>query len=148
MQTDPYGSPYPPPPYARGPYDPTIGHAPSMTNGEERSVATLAHLSAIIAMLLSAGWLSFVGPLIVWFLYKDRSPFVRNAAAGSFNFNVWAWVMNIVAWIMVFTVILAPVAVVLWIVAGIMTLWCHIRGALFANRGRLYRYPATIGLLR
>ncbi|MEA5155557.1 DUF4870 domain-containing protein [Raineyella sp.] len=147
MQTNPYGSPYPPP-YPQGPYDPTIGHAPNMTNAEERSVATLAHLSAIIAMIVSAGWLSFVGPLIVWVLYKDRSPFVRKAAAGSFNFNVWAWVMNVIAWILLFTVVLAPVAVILWIVAGIMTLWCHIHGALLAHRGQLYRYPATIGLLQ
>ncbi|WOP18131.1 DUF4870 domain-containing protein [Raineyella sp. LH-20] len=153
MQTNPYGSnpygtgPSGAPPYAAGPYDPRIGHSPSMTTGEERSVAILAHLSAIIAMIVSAGWLSFVGPLIVWFLYKDRSDFVRNAAAGSFNFNVWAWVMNVVAWILLFTVVLAPFAVVLWIVAGVMTLWCHIRGAILANRGELYRYPATIGLL-
>ncbi len=129
-------------------YEPTIGHSPSMTNGEERSVAALAHLSAIIAMIVSAGWLSFVGPLVVWVLYKDKSPFVRAAAAGSFNFNIWAWVINIVAWIMAFTVILLPVSIILWIVAAMMTLWCHIRGALKASRGELYRYPATIGLLQ
>lgn len=129
-------------------YDPTIGRSTSMTTGEERSVATLAHLSAIIAMIVSAGWLSFVGPLVVWFLYKDRSPFVRNAAAGAFNFNIWAWVMNVVAWILFFTVFLAPVSIVLWVIAGFLTLWCHIHGALRAQRGRLYRYPATIGLLQ
>lgn len=128
-------------------YDPTIGHATSMTSGEERSVASLAHLSAIIAMIVSVGWLSFVGPLVVWFLYKDRSAFVRAAAAGSFNFNIWVWVMNIVAWILAFTVIGLPVAVVIWIVAAVLTLWCHIRGALLAQRGELYRYPFVIGLL-
>lgn len=128
-------------------YDPTIGHSPSMTSGEERSVASLAHLSAIIAMIVSVGWLSFVGPLVVWFLYKDRSAFVRAAAAGSFNFNIWVWVMNIVAWILAFTVIGLPVAVVIWIVAAVLTLWCHIRGALLAQRGELYRYPFVIGLL-
>ncbi|SDB83719.1 hypothetical protein GA0111570_104182 [Raineyella antarctica] len=128
-------------------YDPTTGRAPSMTSGEERSVASLAHLSAIIAMIVSAGWLSFIGPLVVWFLYKDRSAFVRNAAAGSFNFNIWAWVMNVVAWILAFTVVLLPVAVILWVVAGVMTLWCHIRGAIVAQHGQAYRYPASIGLL-
>ena len=128
-------------------YDPTIGHSPSMTSGEERSVASLAHLSAIIAMIVSVGWLSFVGPLVVWFLYKDRSSFVRTAAAGSFNFNIWVWVMNVVAWILAFTVIGLPVAVVIWIVAAVLTLWCHIRGALMAQRGELYRYPFVIGLL-
>lgn len=115
--------------------------------GDERSLAILAHLSAIIAMVISAGWLSFVGPLIVWFLYKDRSPYVRRAAAGSFNFNIWAWVMSIVAWICLFTVVLSPVSLILWAVAGIMTLWCHIRGALRASRGQAYKYPASISIL-
>ncbi|HJE51141.1 MAG TPA: DUF4870 domain-containing protein [Tessaracoccus flavescens] len=119
----------------------------SSTRGEERSMAILAHLSAIIAMVLSAGWLSFVGPLLVWFLYKDRSGFVRRAAAGSFNFNIWAWVLNAVAWVCLFTVVLIPVSVILWIVAGIMTLWCHIHGALKASRGELYDYPASIRIL-
>lgn len=129
------------------PYDPTIGHSPSMTSGEERSVAALAHLSAIIALIVSAGWLSFVGPLVVWFLYKDRSAFVRAAAAGSFNFNIWIWVMNVVAWILLFTVVGLPIAVLIWAIAGILTLWCHIYGALMAQRGELYPYPFTIRLL-
>ncbi len=103
-------------PYARG----------TVSRNDERTMAILAHLSTIVAMIVSAGWLSFVGPLIVWLLYKDRSPYVRQAAAGSFNFNLWAWVMSIVGWILFFTVIGIPVAIVLWIVAGVMTLWCHI----------------------
>lgn len=118
-----------------------------MLRSDERPIAVLAHLSAIIAMVLSAGWLSLLGPLIVWFLYKDRSPFVRRAAAGSFNFNIWAWVLNVVAWICMFTVILIPVSVVLWAVAGIMTLWCHIHGALRAANGQTYDYPASIRIL-
>lgn len=124
-------------PYARG----TV--APS----QERTLAILAHLSAIAAMIVSAGWLSFVGPLIIWFIYKDRSPYVRQAAAGSFNFNLWAWVMAIVGWILFITVIGIPVAVVLWIVAGVMTLWCHIRAAVEAGNHRRYRYPASIPVL-
>ena len=117
------------------------------TRSDERSMAVIAHLSAIIAMVLSAGWLSFVGPLLVWALYKDRSRYVRRAAAGSFNFNIWAWLMNVIAWICLFTVILSPVSIILWIVAGIMTLWCHVRGALRASNGQTYDYPASIRIL-
>ncbi len=114
---------------------------------DERTFAIVAHLSAIAAMILSAGSLSFLGPLIVWFVYKDRSPFVRQAAAGSFNFNLWAWVMSVIAWVLVFTVILIPVSIVLWAVAGIMTLWCHIRAAMKAAKHEPYRYPASIPVL-
>ncbi len=48
------------------------------TSPEELLAA--AHASCF-AMALSAGWLSFVGPLVMWLIYKDRSPFVRQAAA-------------------------------------------------------------------
>lgn len=124
-------------PYARG----------SVAPAEERSLAILAHLSAIVAMIVSAGWLSFLGPLAIWFLYKDKSPYVRQAAAGSFNFNLWAWAMSIVAWILFITVIGIPVAIILWIVAGVMTLWCHIRAAVDAANHRVYRYPVSISVL-
>ncbi|MBK7722031.1 MAG: DUF4870 domain-containing protein [Austwickia sp.] len=124
-------------PYSRG----------TLAPADERSMAIIAHLSAIIAMVVSAGWLSFAGPLLVWFLYKDKSPYVRQAAAGAFNFNVWAWAMSIVGWILMITVIGIPIAIILWAVAGMMTLWCHIHGAVRAANHQPYRYPVSIRLL-
>lgn len=114
---------------------------------DDRFVAVLAHLSTIIAMIISVGWLSFVGPLVMWLLFRDRD-FVRRSAAGSFNFNIWAWVITVVAWICAFTVVLFPVAVVLWVIAGLMTVICHLYGAYRASKGELYTYPAQIKILR
>lgn len=123
-------------------------YTPTQTDGDDRTLAVAAHLSTIVAMVISAGWLSFVGPLVVWLLFRHRSELVRRSAAGSFNFNIWAWLMTIIGWICFFTVLGIPVAVVLWVIAGIMTLWCHIRGAMFAARGELYRYPAQLRILQ
>lgn len=117
-------------------------------DGDERVFAVAAHLSAIIAMIVSAGWLSFVGPLIVYFLARGRSSYVREAAAGSFNFNIWAWLMSVIAWICLFTVVLTPVAIVLWAVAGVLTVVCHSWGAWRAARGLTFRYPAQIRILK
>lgn len=114
---------------------------------EDRSAAMLSHLSTIISMVISVGWLSFVGPLLMWFLYKDRSAFVRRAAAGSFNFNIGMWAMSIIGWICILTVILLPLGVILLAIAAIATLWCHIKGALRANRGETYDYPFQIRVL-
>ena len=126
------------------PYGPTSGH---QATGEERTASILAHLSAIIAAILTAGWLSFVGPLIIWAIYKNRSPMVRQAAAGSFNFNVGLWIMNIVAWICVFTVVLIPVALVLFFIANILIFVFHIIGAVKASKGEVYDYPFQIRIL-
>lgn len=117
------------------------------TTGEERTWAMLGHLSAIIAAVVSVGWLSFVGPLVIWAIYKDKSAFVRKAAAGAFNFNLAIWAMIIVGWVLFITVIGIPLAIILWLVAGIAGLFFHIRAALRANRGESFTYPWQIRVL-
>lgn len=115
---------------------------------EDRTPAALAHASSLIAMVISAGWLSFVGPLIMWVLYKDRSPFVRQAAAGSFNFNLGLWVMSIVGWVFIITVIGIPIGVVLLVVSFVAQVVGHIIGTMRATKGRTMGYPFQIKVLR
>lgn len=114
---------------------------------DDRVAQVLAHLSAPIAFVLSAGWLSVVGPLIVWALYKNRSPQVRSAAAGAFNFNVTFWILQVIGWILVFTVIGIPVALAIWGITFLVAAWCHIKGAIRAARGEHYTYPFQIRIL-
>ena len=123
------------------------GQGLQATTGEERTWAILGHLAAIIAAVISAGWLSFVGPLLIWVYYKDKSQFVRQAAAGAFNFNLAIWAAIIVGWLMFLTIVLIPVAIILWIVAVVAGLVFHIKAAMAANRGQAYRYPWGIPVL-
>lgn len=104
-------------------------------------MALLAHLSTLVAMVVSAGWLSFVGPLILWALHKDKSSFVRASAAGAFNFNLSMWALSIIGWICVITLILLPIGLILLLVSAVGQIVFHIIGAMRANRGELYRYP-------
>lgn len=122
-------------------------NASNAVTADERTMAILAHLAAVIAMVVSAGWLTFVGPLVVWFIYKDKSRFVRNAAAGAFNFNLAMTITSVVAWILCFTIILIPVSIIAFIVVFVMTLLYSIKGALKASNNELYRYPFGINLL-
>ncbi len=110
-------------------------------------MSILAHLSALIAAVVSAGWLSIVGPLLVWVFYKDRSTIARQAAAGAFNFNLAVWLLIIVGWVCIFTVVLSPVGIIVWIVAGVAALFCHIKGAIRASNGEAYSYPFSIPVL-
>ncbi|CAL8896191.1 hypothetical protein KVA01_22180 [Kocuria varians] len=114
---------------------------------DEKTVAVLTHLAGPVAALVSAGWLGFVGPLVVWFIYKDKSPFLRGAAAGAFNFNVTLWLVNVAGWICIFTVILLPLGVALIIAYWVMLLVCHIMAAVKAGRGEVYRYPMQLPIL-
>lgn len=119
-----------------------------LMNSSERTWAILAHLSAIIAMLVSAGWLSFIGPLIVWAVKKNDSPAVRTAAAGAFNFNIGMWLMTVAGWICFFTLILIPLAAILWIMAFALTIFHHIRASIAVSNNQVYHYPWQIPILK
>ncbi len=122
------------------------GYAPNVS-AEERTWAMLAHLSAVIAWFISAGWLSFVGPLAVWIVKKDSSPYVRQAAAQSFNFNLGMALMTIVGWIMVITIILLPVGFLLIGLAWVLEMYHHIKATIKTSNNRVHRYPFQIKIL-
>lgn len=121
--------------------------SPTPATGDEKTLAVVAHLSPIIAMVLSAGWLGIVGPLIVWLLFRNRGGLVRNAAATSFNFNITIWVANIIGWICIFTIILFPLGLLLIFIPGLLQLIFSILGALRASRGEVYKYPFQVPIL-
>ncbi|MFD1505454.1 DUF4870 domain-containing protein [Georgenia yuyongxinii] len=130
------------PPY--GPTGPNPGPAPG---GDDRTIAVLAHLSPLIAMVLSAGWLSWLGPLIVWLVWRDKSYLVRNAAATAFNFNITVWIAVVVGWILFITLIGIPVAIIVWIAAVVLQIVFSIIGAMRASRGEAYTYPMQVPIL-
>src|SRR3954451_20154568 len=127
------------------PYDPYQSQ-PATIPASSRIAAILAHLSAPIAALLSAGSLSLLGPLIVW-LVKKNDPYARRAAAGAFNFNLTFWLLYLISWLLIFTVIGAVVGIPMIIVLFIVSAWCHVKGALRAADDRPYDYPFQIRVL-
>jgi hypothetical protein len=120
---------------------PVAAHSASSRVG-----AILAHLSAPIAALLSAGSLSLLGPLIVWLVLKNE-PFARRAAAGAFNFNLTFWLLYLVSWVLIFTVVGALIGIPLLVVLFVVSAWCHIKGAVRAADDRPYDYPFQIRVL-
>lgn len=120
---------------------------PVAASSDDRTLAMLAHGSSLVAMIISATWLSFVGPLVIWMFFKDRSDFVRQASAKSFNFNIGMTVLSILGWIMVFTVLLLPIGLVCIAVSVVMQIVCHIIGVLRASNGRQYDYPMRLRIL-
>lgn len=133
-------------PYA--PFTPQYQQVPHPApSSDERLWAMVAHLSAPIAWVVSAGWLNFVGPLVVWLLFKDRSAFVRNASAGSFNFTISMTVMSVVGWILVFTIIGAPLGAIMIAIGGLGAIVLGVLGALKSWNGEAYAYPWQVRVL-
>lgn len=96
--------------------------------GSERFWTSMPHLSAPIAFVISAGSLSIIGPLIIYLVFKDRSPTVRQAAAGAFNFNLAFWLLYVVGATLVFTSIGIPIALILWTIIFVVAAICHLIG--------------------
>ncbi|MEU4207901.1 DUF4870 domain-containing protein [Rothia terrae] len=119
---------------------------------DAKMIAVLSHLSSLVATVLSATFLSFVAPLIFWFIYKDKPgyAFVRVASAGAFNFNFTMWVINMAAWLVI-VITFGVAAVFMWIVflaTTIAMLVFHIIAAVKANNGEVYNYPMQIRILK
>ncbi|MDQ3384350.1 MAG: DUF4870 domain-containing protein [Actinomycetota bacterium] len=156
----PYGQQPPPPPPSGGqgydrqqPPQPHAGQPAYPDRREEpgaddRALTVLAHLSAPIAAVISLGWLTILGPLVIWLIYKDRSQLVRKAAAGAFNFNLMFWVLYLISWLLIFTLIGAligiPMLILIFVVSAIM----HIVGAVRGAKGEQFTYPFQIPVLR
>ena len=109
----------------------------------ETGWATLAHLSALIALVIG---FVFVGPLIVYLVKKD-DPFVRRHAAEALNFNLSVTLYAIVGGFVLVLLIIAVVGLLLIpvaIAAAVAWFVLVIIAAMKANNGEDYRYPLTI----
>jgi uncharacterized Tic20 family protein len=110
---------------------------------DERTWSVIAHLSVLAALV---GLVPF-GALIVWLIYKDRSPRVRFHAAQAFWYQV-AWIVIFIAYVLV-TIVLSIVtlgiaAIVLVPLAFLLAVVPLAHGCYAAykvNQGIDYRYP-------
>lgn len=116
------------------------GNAPAMSPQDERTWGAIAHGAALVAMILSAGFLGFLGSLAVYIVHKDRGPFVRAHAANSLNVQITMaiWIVISIPLILLLglgflTLAAAP------FVAGLL----HVIGAVKAYQGEWWNPPLT-----
>lgn len=111
-------------------------------NADERTNGMLIHLLAIFS-----GWL---GPLILWLVRKDQSPFLDHHGKEALNFQISF--MIIAFCVMAVGMVLAFVTMgfgmlllfPLWILMIVFALVWEIQACMAANRGEWYRYPCTM----
>ncbi|MFV0451181.1 MAG: DUF4870 domain-containing protein [Propioniciclava sp.] len=148
-----------PPPFPDTPVPPPSGQvysgsiAPSsfgsgqQTAADDRTWAIFAHLSAVVASVLSAGWLTFLGPLIIHLIKRDTSPFARSAAAGAFNFALSMALVSIVGTVLSVTVVLAVIGIPMLIVGALLPIILGVVGAVKTSQGEQYVYPFQLKVL-
>jgi uncharacterized protein len=113
------------------------GQVPAMSESDERMWGMFAQLSPFVGALVG---LPFLGPLVVFLIYKDRSPFVRRHALESLNFQLTLLIGYIISAVLMLVLIGFFTAAVIAIASIVL----QIVAAVAANRGEDYRYPLTI----
>lgn len=110
------------------------------------------HVAAFLTALLtswSAGIGGMVAALVVYFLKKEESTFIRAHAVEAFNFNFSMFVYSAIAVVfsimtlglgLIIVIPLALILIVIWLV-------CTIQAASAGFDGKTYQYPLSIKLL-
>ena len=108
---------------------------------DEKIMGMLVHLLGGITYIL--------GPLVIWLIKKDESPFVKDQGREAINFQITVIIgfaiATATALIPFFGSCMAPF---LWLVAGVANLIFAILGGLEANKGIIYRYPFAFRLIK
>jgi uncharacterized Tic20 family protein len=132
--------PYQQPGPGQGHPAPVAGYGPGVLDpAQQRQWGMLSHLIPLIAMVLSAGTLGFVGSLVIYVMYKERGDFVRQHAANSLNIQIITGIFLLVS----FPLMLVLVGFVTYFVALAFAFVLHVIGALRANEGQLWSPPFT-----
>ena len=103
---------------------------------DECNLAMLAHIFGIFT--------GFIGALVLWLIKKDESAFVGEQAREALNFQITMALAFFISWILMFVVIgifLIPILVLVNFVLCILA-------AVSASKGKAYRYPFAIRLVK
>ena len=119
-----------------------VGPDTVQVSKDTRTVAMLCHLSAFAGYLVPMG--NIAGPLLVWLLKREESPFIDFHGKESVNFQISVFIYFIVSLLLMFVLIgflLLPILVVFELVVVILA-------AVRANDGQEYRYPLSIRFIK
>jgi uncharacterized Tic20 family protein len=137
----PYGAPPPPPP-APGGFN--------LGGGDERTWATAAHWSSLVAAFVA---LAFLGPLVVLFTKGGSSAYVRRHAVESLNFQLSMLIYGVVGTLIGIVLVVATlgvgILVILPLALAFSAFWLIITivAAVKTSSGEDYRYPLTIRMV-
>jgi hypothetical protein len=120
----------------------TVG--PSIPTQDERTIAMLIHLLAILT--------GIVGPLILWLVRKDSSHYIDHHGKEAVNFQITILLAMLGAAVVgVLGLFLSPLGLFILIpaftVIPILALIFEIHSCVRANRGEWSRYPINLRLI-
>ena len=127
----PYSAPPPPPPPPTGGQVPAYGQTAQapVSPSDARMWSLFAHLGGLLT--------TFVAPLVIFLIYKDRDPFIRRHAVQALNFQIIIAIGYFISSLLMAVLIgflTYPLFFILSVVFSIIA-------AMAANKGEEYTYP-------
>ncbi len=110
----------------------------STPTSDERVLGILSHILAIVPGV------GIFGPLVIWLIKKDESPFVEANAKESLNFQLTMLIAYAICWILVFVIIGAFFFGVIWVLNLILVIVASVK----ASENKIYRYPFNLRLIK
>ncbi len=121
-----------------------------MYESEARTISMWLHFAAAIAAILSAGTLSFVVPLVMWLMYRERSALVDWHGKQNLNLQltmigagIAAVILGVVTLFIGFIVTI-PLFIAYWIFSVVISFMAGTA----AQRGEYYKIPLVIPFVR
>lgn len=114
---------------------------PPVMGSEDKDARTMAMLAHLLGALFSV-----LGPLIIWVLKKDSSPFVDSQGKEAVNFQLTVLIAHVLAYVLL--VVSCGFLFFLPIITALLQLIMGIIGAMQANNGVDYRYPFSIRFIK
>jgi uncharacterized protein len=117
---------------------PIAGPPPGYATNDEKNMALFAHFGGI--------FLGFIAGLIVLLVKGNESPTVRAHAVEALNFQItWSAATVIASILMVCSLgLLFFLPILTWLFLVAMSIVAGLR----ANEGQVYRYPASVRLIK
>ena len=97
-----------------------------------------------IAAHLGPALLGFIAPLVVWLVYRDRSPWLDRQAKEALNFQLTLLIAWVVAFVLVFVLIGFLLMAVIWIGSLVLMIIATVKVAALED----YRYPVNIRFIK
>ena len=129
-QPQQYGQPG----YPRQAY-PQAGQAP-VSESDEKTWGIISHISI--------PFFGFIGPLIAYLIYKDRSAWLKDVTTEALNFSI----LYSIAYVISVLTIAVVIGLILWPLVFIVALIFCILGTIAANKHEFYKYPINVRFIK
>ncbi len=106
---------------------------------DTRMWATFCHLAGLLS-LTGIPFAGLLGPLVIWLVKEEQSPFVDDQGREAINLQISMGIYTVVAAFLCIVLIGIPILAALALAEIVFIILACVR----SNEGELYRYPLTI----